>query len=212
MKCFLDRYLKLSRNDQSGTPPLEQRPIVTNAQVHAIEFGDITHSDTDRCDTWTSVELRLREDCKGPLSNRADLARFLVSSITFLETVDTITVTFAGKPVLRIRKELEYGLRADVDIPPVKDNSRTMTIASIKSASTSFTLTFRSFLRFFVQHRLSQSILRGSSFRKRSYVPVKRLLLSRIRCFLLRRQSGSCPLHQKKRANIRLLTISTLHK
>lgn len=152
MKCLLGRYLKLSRNNEPGTP-LEQRPLVTNAQVHVIVFGHITHSDTDGRDTWTSVELRLRDDCKRPLSHRVDLARFLVSSITFLETVDTITVTFAGTRILGIRKHLKDGLQ--VDIPPVKDNSGMMAITSIKSAGMSFTLTFLSFLRFFVQNRLS---------------------------------------------------------
>lgn len=102
-----------------------------------------------KSDKWTTVELVLKKDLKERLPNLVGLARFLISSITFLEKVNTITVSLSDrnpKEVLRIHKP-EFGSESPVEIHTMTSSPHKMTIKSINFASMSLTLTFCSVLR-----------------------------------------------------------------
>ena len=99
-------------------------------------------------DGWTSVELVLKKDWRDRLPDLLGLARFLISSITFLETVNTISVSLAKTPILRVWKKVDLGLQ--VDIPLTKSSSGIMGIRSIDFASMCLTLPCCSFLKFSV--------------------------------------------------------------
>ncbi|KAF8125996.1 hypothetical protein EV363DRAFT_1349476 [Boletus edulis] len=83
-------------------------------------------------DGWTSVELVLKTSVRKRLPHLPDIARFLISSITFLERVETITVFLADREILSIKKNLQAG--SPVQVPVTHGESGIMTIESINAA------------------------------------------------------------------------------
>ncbi|KAG6371899.1 hypothetical protein JVT61DRAFT_8905 [Boletus reticuloceps] len=82
-------------------------------------------------DGWTSVELVLKTGVRKRLPHLPDIARFLISSITFLEKVKSITVFLADREILSIEKNLQAGSSVEV---PTRGESGIMTIESINTA------------------------------------------------------------------------------
>jgi len=53
---------------------------------------------------WTSIEMELKKDVRGPMPKLYDLAQFLSATMTFLSCLKTISVFFDGKELLNIAK------------------------------------------------------------------------------------------------------------
>jgi hypothetical protein len=74
-----------------------------------------TQGNTCAKSEWTSIEMDLKEDMRGPVPKPFDLARFLAATMTFMLRVKTISVSFDGRAFLKLAKSRD--LPNDIALP-----------------------------------------------------------------------------------------------
>jgi hypothetical protein len=80
-----------------------------------IFFQLYTLDDTRPNSEWTSIEMDLKKDMRGPVPKPFDLARFLAATMTFMSNVKTISVLFDGLAFLILTKSRD--LPNDIALP-----------------------------------------------------------------------------------------------
>jgi len=86
-------------------------------------------------DKWTSIEVKLKEGMRGSLPKPFDLARFLVTNMTFMSYLNTTSVLFDGNVIFKVVKSRKEP--GSIRIPRVMDNTSvggTMTIKTVSFA------------------------------------------------------------------------------
>jgi len=74
-----------------------------------------TSDDTCLQNEWTSIEMELKEDMRGPVPKPFDLARFLAATMTFMSCLKTTCVFFDGKMFLKTAKT--RGVSSGIPLP-----------------------------------------------------------------------------------------------
>lgn len=92
-----------------------------------------TLDDTCADSPWTSIEMELKEDLRGPVPKPFDLARFLASTMTFMSSLNTTSVLFDGKVFLKIAKSRQEPSK--IPIPDHMERSSSGGTMNIKTVS-----------------------------------------------------------------------------
>ncbi|KAJ8579837.1 hypothetical protein M405DRAFT_869920, partial [Rhizopogon salebrosus TDB-379] len=92
--------------------------VVSGGKILTIFFdGDQLYTLDNTCanSEWTSIEMNLKKDMRGPVPKPFDLARFLAATMTFMSSVKTISVSFDGWAFLKLTKSRD--LPNDIALP-----------------------------------------------------------------------------------------------
>ncbi|KAJ8595100.1 hypothetical protein M405DRAFT_929750, partial [Rhizopogon salebrosus TDB-379] len=97
--------------------------VISGGKSLSISFEEnqlYTLDDTCPNSEWTSIEMKLKEDMRGPVPNPFDLARFLAATMTFMSRVETTSVFFDGRAFLKLAKfrEVPTGIALPSDMRP----------------------------------------------------------------------------------------------
>jgi hypothetical protein len=93
--------------------------------------------DTRAKSEWTSIEMDLKKDMRGPVPKPFDLARFLASTMTFMLNVKTISVSFDGWAFLKLTKSRDMpndiALPSDMHPTSMGDTMRIKTVSVVRA-------------------------------------------------------------------------------
>ncbi|KAJ8581652.1 hypothetical protein M405DRAFT_938167 [Rhizopogon salebrosus TDB-379] len=120
------------------------RPLVVSGGKSLSIFFDgdqlYTLDDPRPNSEWTSIEMDLKKDMRGPVPKPFDLARFLATTMTFMSNVKTISVFFDGLAFLKLTKSRDLpddiALPGDMRLTSMGDAMQINTVSVISQAIT----------------------------------------------------------------------------